>query len=291
MSFEVKVRDIRAKIKRQSEILGLILSGSKIFAIADLADQFSCEELTIKRDLKELRAMGLDIHSSGKKGIKVYNSLEASLISDIVTQYMSSSFSDNYYNKATSLLVKKLNEKALVNITLLQRAIDNEIKLEIDYLKIEELEPNKRTIDPMLIFQSDGSWRLFARHEGILKQFLIDRIFAIKTTPQKFRKISEEKIRSIFETSFKSWLGNERFEIKLKLLQPWAERLRPKQIMENQKVTENDDGSIIFETVVNSLDEIASWIVSRGKGIIVESPKELKDKVIRMAEDALSNYE
>ena len=65
------MRDIRAKIKRQSEILGLILSNQKILAIADLAFVFECEELTIKRDLKELREMGIDIHSSGKKGVEI----------------------------------------------------------------------------------------------------------------------------------------------------------------------------------------------------------------------------
>ena len=62
------MRDIRAKVKRQSEILGLILSNIKTYAIADLAYQFKCEELTIKRDLKEIREMGIDIHSSGKNG-------------------------------------------------------------------------------------------------------------------------------------------------------------------------------------------------------------------------------
>lgn len=113
----------------------------------------------------------------------------------------------------------------------------------------------------MLIFQSDGCWRLFARHEGILKQFLIDRILSIKTTGHKFEKILEDKIKSIFETSFKSWLGDDRYNIKLRFLKPWAERLKPKQIVENQKITENKDGSITFETVVNSLDEIASWII------------------------------
>ncbi|MCB9211250.1 MAG: WYL domain-containing protein [Ignavibacteriales bacterium] len=284
------MRDIRAKVKRQSEILGLILSNIKTYAIADLAYQFKCEELTIKRDLKEIREMGIDIHSSGKNGVKIFNTLNEVLINDIVTQYLSSSLADNFYNKATKLLVKKLGTKALENITLLQSGIENETTVEIIYLKTDKSKTLARAIEPMLIFQSDGSWRLFARHEGVLKQFLIDRILSIKTTEKKFTKISEEKIRSIFETSFKSWLGNDRYNIKLRFLEPWAQRLKPKQLMENQKVTENKDGSITFETVVNSLDEIASWIVSKGKGLIVESPKELKERVINMAEEALSNY-
>ena len=68
------MRDIRAKLKRQSEILGLILSDKKSISVADLAFKYGCEELTIKRDLKELRSTGIDIHSSGKSGVKILNS-------------------------------------------------------------------------------------------------------------------------------------------------------------------------------------------------------------------------
>ena len=65
--------------RSQCEILGLILSKKKVYNIADLADIFNCEELTIKRDLKELRSMGIDVHSSGKKGVGLHNDLENSL--------------------------------------------------------------------------------------------------------------------------------------------------------------------------------------------------------------------
>lgn len=118
--------------------MGLILSGIKNYAIADLAYQFNCEELTIKRGLKELRNMGIDIHSSGKNGIKIYNALDEDLINGIVSQYLSNSLIDNYYNKATNLLIKKLGTKSLENITLLQSSIENETKVEIIYLKIDE---------------------------------------------------------------------------------------------------------------------------------------------------------
>jgi predicted DNA-binding transcriptional regulator YafY len=72
---------------------------------------------------------------------------------------------------------------------------------------------------------------------------------------------------------------------------PWAERIKQKQMMVFQKITECDDGAIIYETMVNSLEEIASWIVSRGEGIIVMEPVELRELVIDRAKGALKNYE
>ncbi len=46
----------------------------------------------------------------------------------------------------------------------------------------------------------------------------------------------------------------------------------------------------MYETKVNSLEEMASWIASRGAGIIVYEPEELKQKVLDLANGVLSNY-
>jgi len=51
--------------------------------------------------------------------------------------------------------------------------------------------------------------------------------------------------------------------------------------MEMEKVTEESHGSIIYVTVVNRLNEIASWIVSRGKGVVVDDTQSLKRFVIK----------
>jgi predicted DNA-binding transcriptional regulator YafY len=64
-----------------------------------------------------------------------------------------------------------------------------------------------------------------------------------------------------------------------------------RQIMEVQEITKNEDGSVIYKTTVNSLNEIASWIVSRGKGVVVLEPELLKKIVIESAKGVLENYE
>ena len=57
--------DFQSKFKRQIEILGLCLSEEtkKPIITFDLAEYFQVEELTIKRDLQDLRSYGIDIHS------------------------------------------------------------------------------------------------------------------------------------------------------------------------------------------------------------------------------------
>jgi predicted DNA-binding transcriptional regulator YafY len=70
----------------------------------------------------------------------------------------------------------------------------------------------------------------------------------------------------------------------------WAERLKPRQLMESQVVTENPDGSVVYEMVVNSLSEVASWVASRGEGVNVLEPKKLREMVIEIAKGTLGNY-
>jgi len=60
--------------------------------------------------------------------------------------------------------------------------------------------------------------------------------------------------------------------------------------METQIITENEDGSIDLEITVNSLHEIAAWIVSRGEGVKVIEPIGLKNEVIKIAQSCLKNY-
>ena len=51
------------------------------------------------------------------------------------------------------------------------------------------------------------------------------------------------------------------------------------------------EASILLRLNINSLDEFAAWVVARGKGIRVESPLELRRKVVSLATGVLENYQ
>jgi predicted DNA-binding transcriptional regulator YafY len=112
----------------------------------------------------------------------------------------------------------------------------------------------------------------------------------VKMTEERFTKLPGERFEDLFMFSWKSWLGDEKFDIKLQVSKEWADRIRPRMLITGQQVTKQEDGSIIFEATVNSLNEIAGWIVSRGEGIKVLAPGNLKDHVIELARGVLKNY-
>ena len=283
--------EVKNKIKRQIEILGLCLSQTypsplKTF---DLADIFQVEELTIKRDLQELRSYGVDIHSERKRGISLSGVLPKNKLMELIHQYSAFSFNNEVAERSTSLLITKLGEKSLANMVILQKCIELHHIAIIDYEKESEELEFRREICPVLIFERDNYWRVLALNENILKQFHMNKIIEARMSFIEFKPVPKEKIEDIFKYSWRSWLGTDRFEIKLKFSSTWANRLKPKLLMETEKITENNDGSVIFETIVNSLDEVASWIVSKGTGIIVLEPDELKQKVVKIEKDTIKN--
>lgn len=278
-----------SKIKRQIEIVGKALTEDK-FSIVDLAVEYNVEELTIKRDLSELRSRGIDIHSLKKSGIKILSPINKNLLREFILEYISFSYSDDYPDKSTNLLIEKHQEKALSMVVQLQQSIERNLSVKIDYQATASSVKNDVLVNPLKIFQSQNDWRLLAINQNIVKQYYLSKILRVTPTSEKFKPIPKEKINAFFSSSLKSWIGTEEFPIKIKFEKNWAEIIKSKMFLMNQKITDLDDESIIFEGVVNSLDEAATWILSFGKGAQVIEPESLRKKVIQLAKDALSNY-
>jgi predicted DNA-binding transcriptional regulator YafY len=282
--------ELQTKIKRQIEILGIAVDNTECWRAVDLSELYECEELTIKRDLQELRSYGFDLHSEKKRGIRLGTALDQKRIQDLIVQYLGLSGSDYTIDKATSLMVRKLKEKALSIVVTLQRCIDRCQVARIDYQKEADDLERGREIQPLLIFQSDGFWRVLALHDSVIKQYHLNKIISASALDRRFRRIAQEKIDEMFRYSFKSWIGNERHTVTIKLSKTWADRIRPQQTVETQKLTVLTDGSVVFEAIVNSLREVASWVISKGEGVQVLEPPELRETVIALARGALSNY-
>ena len=285
--------EFRNKLKRQLEIVGICLSQNYPGHLTtfDLADLFGVEELTIKRDLNDLRSEGIDIHSVRGRGVCLSSKFPEEKLRELIQQYTALSISYETVDKSTGLMVHRLREKALANLIILEMCIESHTRALIDYEKESEGVDFRREVSPHRIFQRDNYWRVLAVENGISKQFHLNKIIDARATSYKFEPLPKERIDELFKYSWRSWLGDERFNIKLKLSHIWSDRLLPKQLMEHEKITELEDGSVIYETTVNTLDEVAGWVVSRGKGVVVLEPEELKKRVENLAKECLENYE
>lgn len=282
--------ELQTKIRRQIEIIGIALDKTRLLRIGDVADLYGCDDLTIKRDLQALRGYGIDIHSEKKRGIHIATPIEGRKMKQIVSQYLGLCNAPTAMDRATSLLVTKQREKALLYVVTLRKCIESSTTVLIDYEKESNDIDRNREISPLMVFSGDGYWRLLAEEKGVKKQFIINKIIRLQPTSKKFKRVSQEEIDELFRHSFKSWIGTEKHQVKLRLDPVWSARIKPRQMMEFEKITQEVDGSVILETTVNSLSEITAWVVSRGKGVEVLEPDQLRAMVIEVARGALENY-
>ena len=171
--------EFRNKLKRQLEIVGICLSQNYPGHLStfDFADMFGVEELTIKRDLKDLRGEGIDIHSVRGRGVHLTSSLSEEKLRELIQQYTAVSISYETVDKSTGLMVNRLSDKALANLVILQMCIETHKKVLIDYEKESEgVVDFRREVAPHRIFQRDNYWRVLALENGILKQFHLNKI-------------------------------------------------------------------------------------------------------------------
>ncbi|MCX6161512.1 MAG: WYL domain-containing transcriptional regulator [Ignavibacteriae bacterium] len=281
--------DIHTKFKRQAEILGLALMRDGSLSKTELEKYFGVEELTIKRDLENLRASGIDIHTT-KGVVEIQGTINQESLKSILIQYLGMCYSYNSYDKPSELMVRKLKDKALTNVVVIQRCIEENRKVLMTYEKESGTEKTEREICPLQMFQSENYWRVLAIHDGIIKQFLLNKIVDIRPLESGFKPVPKEELDELFANSWRSWVGNEKFEVKLLLSEKWTKKVKPRQVMEKQEIIDRKDGWSEFKITVNSLDEIAGWVVSRGNGVKVIEPEILKQKVIDIASGTLGNY-
>jgi predicted DNA-binding transcriptional regulator YafY len=240
--------------------------------------------------MNDLRAAGIAIHSSKGRGVGLEKRPDMEKIRELIKQYSAINSSNSFVEKSTNLFVTKLGENALANMVVLQMCIDKNKMAVIDYEKDADTYERAQEIAPLLIFQTDNYWRVLTISQGRIKQFIMNKIVSARKSTKSFKPISKEKIEDVFKHSFRSWLGEDVFKIKLKFSPYWADRIKPKQLLDNETFSQQADGSVIYEATVNSLDEMAGWIATRGSGVTVIGPEELRQKVIQLANGILKNY-
>ncbi len=282
--------DFTLKIKRQTEILCFAMEPEKSRrkTVDDLSVYFNVEPLTINRDLKDLRFDGIDISSRKKYGVSYYNGLDEKKAGQYILSYSALNFPAPAVEKATALLVKKAGNDALRLFITLSQCIELGFRVKIIYEKTAG-ERDERIIEPVSLFVNDGQWRLIANEKGKHKQYLLIKMKGAEQTTIKCEQPAAEA-GNLLKNAWGSWLGSDVYTVRIRFDAERAGFIKPKLWIDNQQIEEQPNGSVIFTAQVNSLREISSWILGWGKGCEVLDPPELKELVIRLAEETLENY-
>ncbi len=276
----------RAKTARQIEVLSLVHREPSTHAVADLCDRFGVETATLQRDLRDLREMGFDIHSS-KNRLTLLKDLSEKDYRILLSTYLTSVSGIISFPKNISLTVKQLSANTLEVFTALVGAIELQEKIEIDYVRHQDSKLLKYRLEPYDIIPGNRDWRLIAVSGGIFKQFIIGGIKGIVRSGEKFSRKKEYSADDYYARSFGFFSGSDVFEVSLLFGRKVAEVISNRVWSEEQELKVNDDGSVLLEMKVNSIEEVGSWVLSWGGEVKVVKPARLREYVVAKAKGIL----
>lgn len=278
----------RTKTARQVEILSLIEQNPGTYAVADLCEIFRVETATLNRDLRDLRELGLAIHSSRNK-LTLLSPLSDRDYRALLSVYLTSVSGTISFPKNISLTVKQLESRTLEVFTSLVGAIEMREVIEVSYMRHQDSSVREYTLEPYDIIPGNRDWRLIAKAGGIFKQFIIGGMRSISRTGKSFARSSGYSADNYYARSFGFFSGTDVFDVRLKFGSRVAEVIGNRTWSEEQELTRETDGGILLSMKVNSIEEVGSWVLSWGGDVKVLAPKELRQYVLAKAKGILKS--
>lgn len=278
----------RTKTARQIEILSAIERNPGTFAVADLCEVFHVETATLNRDLRDLREMGIGIHSSKNK-LSLLRALSDKNYRALLSVYLTSVSGIISFPKNISLTVSQLGENTLGVFTSLVGAIEMRERIDVSYVRHQDSKLLEYTLEPYDIIPGNRDWRLIAMSGGIFKQFIIGGIRKIERTGKKFVRSKEYSADNYYARSFGFFSGKDVFDVRLEFAGRVADVIGNRTWSEEQELARNPDGSVSLTMKVNSIEEVGSWILSWGGEVKVLAPAKLREYVVDKAKGILKS--
>ena len=171
--------------------------------------------------------------------------------------------------------------------------IEDRLITFITYQSVRATEPVTYEVYPYGLVWHRGSLYLIAhsRHHDEIRNFKLDRMSEVALETLKFQKPADFDLRDhlkdslgIFHTAGEPKTVRIRFEAAV------AQYVQEHHWHDSQKLKPQNDGTLIMEMQLATLEEVKSWIQSFGKNAVVLEPEELRQEIIKDLETNLQAY-
>ena len=153
------------------------------------------------------------------------------------------------------------------------------------------VKPHPVELDPYGLAYRKHAWYVVGHSatHGAVRKFRLSRVLSVEPTPLRFTLPEDFSVDDCFGGAWYVFGGEPR-EICRRFGPRAARHGRGRRAHPGQHIQTFSDGSILYRAVVTSLDEVAWWLIQYGGDAYVESPAELRDKVIELAHSTLERY-
>lgn len=150
----------------------------------------------------------------------------------------------------------------------------------------------ERVIQPYAVFNYKGALYVVGHCEkrNSIRDFKLCRIRSYEVLEETYELPQDFSLKDYLDSSFGIY-KDKTVSLKLKIEKPMSYIVSEKRWSKNQKITWEDDESIIFECELKGEEEIISWIMSMRNHVKVIEPVELKNKIIEEVKKLKNIYE
>ena len=310
-----------SKSVRLTNLLQLLGRKKHYLTVSALTEQLGVTERTVFRDLADLEKLGFPIYYD--RGYKIHSDVKIPqwVISetDLTTLQMLAesspllrlpSMQERWkiiQSKILSLLPVSSTTKPedspfqpdefaaktkwRFNTNLLERAINEQRVVMLNYLALEDHEPTLRKIHPYVIMIRNGQWYLiaFSPERNDYRFFRFERIYQLTVTDSRFKRNLSYDLKSFFEHSWSVFRG-EPIQVKLRLTGKAARFASERQTPVGMKMTWGTPDSALLEVVVQGTQEILNWVLSMGPEAEILEPENLREEIKSRLTQSLNFY-
>ena len=123
-----------------------------------------------------------------------------------------------------------------------------------------------------------------------IRIFALDRIKMLHPTEEPFDIPDDFDFEAVMQRSFGVYQGTS-VKVKVRFDKEIAGYIREKVWHASQKISEQEDGSVVFEAEVSGTEEVKFWLMSWGAKALVLEPASLREEIRSECALTLERYD
>ena len=174
----------------------------------------------------------------------------------------------------------------------LTRAVHENRQVTITYTRPSSEAPKTYTLNPYHIYFKRRALYLDAYRPKAGKDlvFRVNRITEVQPLPIRFTRRPEYNFAQRHQHAFSVFVGDEVQPVRVRFAKRLAPFIREACWHHSQRLTEEQDGSLLFEVAVSEPREVGWWVLQWGAEAEVLEPESLRQELRQTAERLVGVY-
>ncbi|HNY61360.1 MAG TPA: transcriptional regulator [Caldisericia bacterium] len=296
----------------------LLQAGGRKLASAEISNKLEISRRQIIRDIDKLRDEGFNIRSDmngywletapdlGSFGLSKFDKFVITTglgriidskdpcLSRIAQEIIEKITNENPQTGSKEKPVDEFKVVYLNEIKKIQKirvAIDSMVVINFKYERPNKPDEKLRKVKPYELFFKRHAYYMIAMPEDsdTLIMYRVNRMKDITLTRERFVRKPID-LNSHLSNAFEIMITGPVEDVEILFKKSVAPFVSELVWHSTQKITKNDDGSIIFKARVAINHEILRWVMGYGNECVVAKPEQLKQMVIDQTKLMLEDY-